>query len=190
MITTRISSAALIGALLLAGCETKEPAPVARQGTEPAAASDACQPAEALSKLDPRTPVPLQPMMAWHQKQNMMEHLEAIQRITEGLAREDWEEVASASALIESSPQMQQMCQHMGGGVPGFTELALEFHRRADAIGVAARAHDGAAVLRATSHTLKSCTGCHAAYRQEIVDAATWEALTGQAHDPAMMHGH
>jgi hypothetical protein len=139
-----------------------------------------------LEELDPRQPVPLQPMMAWHQKQNMMEHLVAIQRITDGLAREDWEEVASASALIESSPQMQQMCQHMGAGAEGFTEMALDFHRRADAIGEAARAHDRAAVLRAMSNTLRSCTGCHAAFRQEIVDPTTWRARSGQAHE----HGH
>jgi L-amino acid N-acyltransferase YncA len=144
---------------------------------------------EELAGLDHRTPVPLQPMMAWHQKQNMMEHLVAIQRITAGLAREDWEEVASASGLIESSPQMQQMCQHMGAGAQGFTEMALDFHRRADAIGVAARAHDGAAVLRATSNTLQSCIGCHAAFRQVVVSATEWQRRTGQAHDPTQMHG-
>jgi hypothetical protein len=142
-----------------------------------------------LSALDQRRPVPLQPMMAWHQKQNMMEHLVAVQRITAGLAAEDWEEISAASALIESSPQMQQMCQHMGAGADGFTELALEFHRRADAIGKAARAQDGAEVLRATSNTLEACTGCHATFRQDVVDPATWQARTGQAHDPASMHG-
>jgi hypothetical protein len=187
--TKRISSATLIYALLAAGCETDEPAPVAQQRRDPITTNDACQPAEELAKLDHRTPVPLQPMMAWHQKQNMMEHLVAIQRITDGLAREDWDEVASASAVIGSSPQMQQMCQHMGAGATGFTEMALDFHRRADAIGVAARAHDRTAVLRATSNTLQSCTGCHAAFRQEVVDAATWQQSTDQAHDPAMSHG-
>jgi hypothetical protein len=142
-----------------------------------------------MAKLDQRAAVPLQPMMAWHQKQSMMEHLVAIQRITDGVAREDWDEVANAAALIETSPQMQQMCQHMGAGAEGFTEMALDFHRRADAIGEAARAHDGAAALHATSHTLQACTQCHASFRQEVVNAATWRARTGQAHDPALMHG-
>jgi hypothetical protein len=124
-------------------------------------------------------------MMAWHQKQNMQEHLVAIQRIINGLAREDWDEVAKASALIEHSPQMQAMCEHMGAGADGFTELALDFHRRADAIGEAARAHEGSAVLRATSNTLQACTGCHATYRQDVVDAQTWQARTGSSHVPA-----
>ena len=185
-----ILSTAMALILCTAACQNKDPAPAAAQEQpQPSPASVACQPVEELAGLDHRTPVPLQPMMAWHQKQNMMEHLVAIQRITDGLAREDWEEVASASALIESSPQMQQMCQHMGAGAQGFTEMALDFHRRADAIGVAARAHDGVAVLRATSNTLQSCTGCHAAFRQDVVSASEWQQRTGQAHGPAKMHG-
>jgi hypothetical protein len=174
-----------IAMLLSSGCQgessSSQPALAALQQNQ---ASDACAPIAQLSAMDPRKPVPLQPMMAWHQKQNMQEHLVAIQRITEGLSRDDWDEIARASALIETSPQMQMMCQHMGAGADGFTELALDFHRRADAIGEAARAHDASAVLRATSNTLQACTGCHAAYRQDVVDARTWQALTGSAHEP------
>lgn len=141
-----------------------------------------------LAAMDGRTPVPLQPMMAWHQKQNMMDHLVAIQGITAALAEDDWDAVAKASAKIESSPQMQQMCQHMGAGAEGFTELALEFHQRANAIGEAAAEKDAKKVLRATSHTLEACTKCHATYKQEVVDAATWQARTGSSHDPGAMH--
>ena len=155
------------------------PAPAGEQGADCAA----------LDKMDPRTPVPLQPMMAWHQKQNMQEHLVAIQRITGGLAREDWGEVSKASALIESSPQMAQMCQHMGAGAEGFTALALDFHKRADKIGEAAKARDKDAVLQATSHTLEACTGCHAAFKQQVVDANKWQEITGSKHQPGMHHG-
>lgn len=187
-----------LGAFLtlgLAGCGQDAPAPTAPQhGPGPAASlaeasPNACAPLEQLAAMDNRRPVPLQPMMAWHQKQNMMEHLVAIQRITDALAREDWDGVTTAAALIGSSPQMQQMCEHMGAGADGFTELALEFHRRADEIGTAAREQDPTAVLRATSHTLQACTSCHAEYRQEVVDAATWQARTGSSHAPGMMHG-
>lgn len=105
-----------------------------------------------------------------------MRHLLAIQGITDGLAREDWDSVATAATAIGQSPQMQQMCEHMGAGAPGFTEMALEFHRRADAIAEAARAHDLGAVLRATAVTLQSCTSCHSTFRQEVVDTATWQS--------------
>lgn len=181
---------AALAALLSTACQGKPtPTQPVEEASAPVASTDACQPISELNALDPRRPVPLQPMMTWHQKQNMQEHLEAIQGIVDGLAHEDWEAIGLASARIESSPQMQQMCEHMGAGAEGFTELALDFHRRADAIGEAARAQDAQAVLEATSNTLQACTSCHARYRQEVVDAETWTARTGQAHDPAMMQG-
>ena len=189
MMTPR--SLALLSLLLLGACNSKNAAkPDDTAVARTMVASSACQPMAELGEFDHRRPVPLQPMMAWHQKQNMMEHLVAIQRIAGGLAQEDWEEVAAAAALIETSPQMQQMCQHMGAGAAGFTEMALDFHRRADAIGEAARAHDGPAVLRATSNTLQACTGCHAVFRQVVVHATTWQERTGSVHDPAKGHGH
>ena len=175
--------------LFIAGCQDEKPTPEPREAQlQPMAVNTACQPIDELSSMDNRKPVPLQPMMAWHQKQNMMEHLVAIQRITAALASEDWDEVARASALIETSPQMQQMCRHMGAGAEGFTDKALDFHHRADAIGVAALNHDHGAVLTATANTLAACTDCHATFRQEVVDVTTWQARTGQVHDPAMMH--
>jgi hypothetical protein len=180
---------------LLPGCERKaveadpEPAHTAPAPESASQPGGGCEPVAQLNTLDPRRPVPLQPMMAWHQKQNMQEHLVAIQRITDGLARQDWDEIAQASALIGTSPEMEQMCQHMGAGAEGFTELALEFHHRADAIAAAARAQDSGAVLEATSRTLQTCTSCHATYRQDVVDAATWQARTGSTHAPMMKHG-
>lgn len=179
----RVASVLLCG-VFAAGCQSRESPPVVHAEREAVSAHDACPPVAELARLDSRAPVPLQPMMAWHQKQNMMAHLVAIQRVADGLVREDWEEIASAAALIGSSPEMQQMCRHMGAGAEGFTTMALDFHRRADVIGEAARGRDPAAVLRATAHTLEACTACHAAFRQEVVDAAEWQRRTGEAHDP------
>lgn len=154
---------------------------------EPAPVAAAPSPYDDLAALDTRTPVPLQPMMAWHQKQNMMDHLAAIQGITDRLAAEDWAGVQEAAARIASSPQMQMQCEHMGAGADGFTALALDFHTRADAIGPAAEAQDAAAVLRATAHTLAACTSCHETYRQDVVSAEVWQARTGSTHTPG--HG-
>jgi len=159
----------LLSSLLL-GCGAEPAAP-----PEPPAKT---HPVEALNQLDTRTPVPLQPMMAWHQKQNMQAHLVAIQGITDALARQDWEAVRAAALPISPSPQMQ--CEHMGAGADGFTERALEFHERAAKIGQAADQEDVSAVLAATSHTLKACTGCHATYRQELMNAEDWQGVTGQ----------
>lgn len=37
---------------------------------------------------------------------------------------------------------------------------------------------DAGATLHAVSATLQTCVACHVTYRQEIVDEATWDALT------------
>jgi hypothetical protein len=34
-------------------------------------------------------------------------------------------------------------------------------------------------VLKALGATLQTCTGCHATFRQQIVDEATWNRMTG-----------
>ncbi len=186
IMTMTIRTTMALTLLLLGACQSKDTATTKK--ASPDSDSNASNPIVELAKMDYRRPVPLQAMMAWHQKQNMMKHLVAIQRITGGLAKEDWNEIASASLLIGSSPQMQKMCENMGAGAEGFTELALDFHRRADAIGEAARTHDSAAVLRATSHTLQACTGCHAGYRQDVVTAEVWQERTGSSHNPAAQH--
>jgi cytochrome c556 len=119
--------------------------------------------------MDRRQPLPLSPMMAQHQKENMREHLIAVQQIVAALARDDFDAVAAAAKPIGYSEEMAQMCTHMGAGAPGFTEMALTFHRTADTIGEAATRRDRAAVLAALGNTLQTCTACHAAYRQEII---------------------
>jgi hypothetical protein len=123
-----------------------------------------------MEDLDKRKPVTLTPEMALHQKQNMREHLEAIQSIVSALIKDDFAAVEQAAKRIGYSKQMEQMCTHMGAGAPGFTELALHFHRTADTIGEAARFKDRKATLSALDRTLQTCTSCHAQFRQKIVE--------------------
>jgi hypothetical protein len=117
--------------------------------------------------MDTRSPVPLLPMMANHQQEIVM-----------AAAGGDFVGIERAAARIGYSEQMGQMCTHMGAGAPGFTEAALEFHHTADTIVSAARQHDLAAVMGALGSTLQTCTGCHASFRQEVVDEATWNRVT------------
>jgi hypothetical protein len=117
-------------------------------------------------------------MMAEHQKRNMRDHLAAVQAIVGALGRDDMDGVATAAGRIGYSESMGAMCEHMGAAAPGFTARALEFHRTADTIGEAARRKDRPAVLLALDRTLATCVGCHASYRQEIVDEETWKRLT------------
>jgi hypothetical protein len=160
--------AAALGALAV-GCD--RPADTATPDTaahRPSASSDT------------RLPLPLLPHMAEHQLANMRDHLAVVQEVVSALAAKDFEGVERAASRIASSEQMSRMCNHMGLGAPGFTELALNFHRTADGIGEAAKQRDADATLKAVSATLQTCVGCHTTYRQKIVDAATWEKITKQ----------
>lgn len=121
--------------------------------------------------------MPLLPRMAVHQKQQMRSHLEAVQAIVNGLSTMDFAMLERSALQMGYSQSMAAMCQRMGQAAPGFTERAVQFHKSADQIALAARAHDGAAVQRALHTTLAHCTSCHAQYRQEVVDQATLDAL-------------
>jgi cytochrome c556 len=129
------------------------------------------------ASIDQRQPLPLLATMAEHQKQSMREHLAAVEGIVAAIARDDMEGVARSAGRIGYSEAMGQMCEHMGAAAPGFTRFALEFHHTADGIGEAARRGDRAAVLAALDRTLQACVGCHAAYRQQVVDEDTWQRL-------------
>jgi len=133
-----------------------------------------------LDGMDTRTAVPLVPMMAHHQKQEMRDHLAVVQEVAAALAAGDFAGVETAARRIGYSDEEAQMCTHMGAGAPGFTDAAIEFHHTADAIGQAARQRDSAAVLTALSRTLATCTACHTRFKQRVVDEATWTSLTQQ----------
>jgi cytochrome c556 len=110
-------------------------------------------------------------MMAQHQKQNMRDHLVVVQEVVAALGVRDFAKVAQSAKRMGYSDEMGQMCKHMGAGAPGFTEQALAFHHSADQIAQAATKNDSAAVLSALAATLSTCTTCHAAYKQKLVDA-------------------
>lgn len=177
---TRVLVAAL--AILEAGCsgETKSPerassSPTASPFSAPAAAAAQA----ALARMDPRAPDVLTPAMAWQQKQRMMAFLAAVEQVIGGAAADDWEAVARAAETLGTSPQTKQSCDHRPSNLDSISAMALEFRCRADGIGVAARAHKPASVLRATADTLGACNGCHAAFRQNVVDENTWHASQG-----------
>ena len=132
-------------------------------------APTAATPGEKLDELDSRRPVPLLPMMAQHQKQNMREHLEVVRDVVAAAATKDFVKVATAAKRMGFSETMGQMCEHMGAAAPGFTEQALAFHHTADEIVSAATQQDSAAVLSALSKTLSACTSCHATFKQKVV---------------------
>ena len=140
------------------------------QATAPLAASTAApSPSETLNELDPRRALPLLPMMALHQKESMRQHLEAVEQVVAAASESDFDNVALAAKRMGYSESMARMCEHMGASAPGFVEQALTFHHTADEIVAAAMKRDRGEVLAALSKTLKTCTRCHASYRQQLV---------------------
>ena len=176
--------AVLVGLLAAASCKNVPPPSPASAPSTAAEPSPGCAARSSLDEMDTRIAVPLLPMMANHQKQNMRDHLLAVQEIILATGRDDFAGVEKAASRVGYSPQMGQMCTHMGAGAKGFTEQAVAFHHTADSIGAAARRRDRAAVLTALGNTLQACTGCHEAFRQHVVDEATWKRLTSMALPP------
>lgn len=63
---------------------------------------------------------------------------------------------------------MNMIRDHMGQGAPGFTPMALQMHKNADQIVLAAEKKNFNNVVRATEKNLQSCTSCHANYKQQF----------------------
>lgn len=185
---TKLGNWGWLALTLLFGCKSQADAARAEPAPAPAAAPSAVPPSSgaqaALDKIDSRTPVPLLPMMAHHQKENMRDHLIAVQQIVAAVATKDFPAVEKAAARIGFSETMGKMCSHMGAGAPGFTETALKFHHDADKIGEAARKKDAQLVLSALGETLSQCTSCHATFKQSVVGEDEWSQAAGGAAPP------
>ncbi len=169
----------LVAALApLGGCARDPESAVPLALPTPLAERPSADAAAELDQMDTRSPVPLLPRMAAHQKESMRDHLLAVQEIAAALAVDDFPGVEKAVSRIGSSEEMGRMCSHMGRGAPGFTEQALGFHLAADRIAEAARKRDRARVLTELTATLQTCTACHAVWKQQVVDEAAWKKLT------------
>lgn len=165
---------------LLASCERATPSP-SLEGPAATRHAPASAHAHDADALDGRRPLPLLPTMAHHQKESMRDHLVAVRDVVAALARDDLATVGRSASRMASSERMGQMCTHLGAAAPGFSEQALAFHRAADGVVEAAASNDPARVLAALDTTLQHCTACHAAWKQQVVDEATWDRLTAAA---------
>jgi len=147
-----------------------------------------CQLASAEDTIEERRPLPLLQMMADHQKQMMRDHLAAVQEIVTSLSLDDFNAVQHAAVRLGYSDEVGRACNHLGASSPAFTRQALAFHHTADGIAAAARERNRGRVLAELSKTLQACRACHAQWKQEIVDDATWNRL--MAAPPATDHTH
>ncbi len=116
----------VVGAMSCQRGAPSVPVPTPREPAPPSAAA-------VFDSMDTRVPVPLLPVMANHQKQNMREHLAAVQGIVGAIETRDFDAISRAASSIGYSEQMGQMCTHMGtGAVIHGAGSPLSPHRRQD----------------------------------------------------------
>lgn len=107
--------------------------------------------------------------------QTIMKNLgQNMQRITDGISREDWEQVAKIAPLIADHPQpplaeKMRIMRFVGTGMGKFKAYDSETHDQAQAVRNAARAHDGPGVILAFQKLQTSCYNCHSEFRKPFV---------------------
>lgn len=98
-----------------------------------------------------------------------------MQAITDGVSRGDWELVEKSASLIADHPQppfgeKARILGFVGSNVGRFKAHDTETHDQAVAVGKAARAGDGQAVILAFQKLQTSCHDCHSAFRKPFVE--------------------
>lgn len=104
----------------------------------------------------------------------MKEMGQNMQRITDGISREDWEQVEKVAPLIADHPQpplaeKMRIMRFVGTRMGTFKTYDGDTHDRAQAVGKAARAKDGPAVILAFQALQTTCYTCHSEFRKPFV---------------------
>lgn len=97
-----------------------------------------------------------------------------MQVITDGISREDWEQVEKTAPLIADHPQpplveKMRIMRFIGTDMGKFKAFDGETHAQAQALGRAAGARDGPGVILAFQKLQTSCYACHSEFRKPFV---------------------
>ncbi len=98
-----------------------------------------------------------------------------MQRITDGISREDWEAVARIAPLIGEHPQpplleKMRILKFAGSDAGKFKGYDEKTHAAAQTLQQAARRGDGRAVISAFATLQNSCLACHESFRKPFVE--------------------
>lgn len=150
-----------LAAAVLAACIAPPPS------TQATAAASTQATAPASQARDGRSVVPLTPEERDHVLGEMRDFLMALQRITDGLAREDGAAVAAAARAVGAGSPTGRMPPAIARKLPpDFRELARATHEDFDRIAAGASPSlDRSRTLGQTAVLLQRCTTCHAAFR-------------------------
>jgi cytochrome c556 len=150
-----------LAAMVLAACVAPPPS------TQAAAPASTQAAAPASQARDGRSVVPLTPDERDHVLGEMRDFLMALQRITDGLAREDGAAVAAAARAVGAGSPTGRMPPAIARKLPpDFRELARATHEDFDRIAAGTSPSlDRSRTLAQTAVLLQRCTTCHAAFR-------------------------
>lgn len=98
-----------------------------------------------------------------------------MQRITDGISREDWETVARIAPFIGEHPQpplleKMRILKFAGSDAGKFKGYDEKTHAAAQTLQQAARRGDGRAVISAFATLQNSCLACHESFRKPFVE--------------------
>ena len=119
---------------------------------------------------DTRQPVPLSPADAKEHRAVMLQHLETIQMIVNGLVEEDYE---LARRLTESHlgffMHRQAMAQQQPENFPpAYHDLAMAHHAAAEELARIIPSKDIKQILPRFNNVLKACVACHLEYKVKV----------------------
>ncbi|MBI4667463.1 MAG: cytochrome C [Nitrospinae bacterium] len=115
---------------------------------------------------DERVKLDAPPMMKTHLKQNMREHLKAVNETLREMGKGDYK--AASKILREKlglTEQMKKMCGMMGNDT--YRQMGIAFHESADKAAGVVAGGDAIKSAAAISSVLEKCVTCHEAFRVE-----------------------
>ncbi|HEX2531123.1 MAG TPA: cytochrome c [Burkholderiaceae bacterium] len=98
-----------------------------------------------------------------------------MQAVTDGISREDWEQVAKIAPLIADHPQPPlgekvRILSFIGKDTGKFKGYDEKVHQAATAMQESAVRRDGTGVIAAFANVQTSCFGCHQSFRKPFVE--------------------
>ncbi len=98
-----------------------------------------------------------------------------MQRITDGIAREDWQKVEESALLIADHPtppftEKARILAYVGTDMSKFKTKDNATHEAAMVVAKAAQEKDGYKIIEDFAALQKTCLACHQKFRQSFVD--------------------
>lgn len=96
-----------------------------------------------------------------------------MQRITDGIATENWSWVAEVALSVANHPQPPvqerlRIVKFIGTDIGHFKSYDQRVHEAAEALSEAAQREDGTTVIEMFAKIQSNCLGCHQSFRQPI----------------------